>query len=123
MRKEISLDYRPGSLTLHGGPHGLEEEESITMLLVKQESFDAQWDLSLDFQPQHIGEEAGITVWYSKWKYASLSIRGTDHDDAVDPQLRKAERRELVFRRTTAKELAKEVGDFVLSINMKLTSP
>jgi hypothetical protein len=70
------------------------------MLLIRQQSFEAKWELDLEFDPVHVDEEAGTAVWWSKWNFASLSIRGSgDRTVAEGRTLRKATGRELVMRR------------------------
>jgi beta-xylosidase len=70
------------------------------MLLTRQQSFEAKWELDLNFNPVHVDEEAGTAVWWSKWNFASLSIRGSSDRTVVEGgTLQKATGRELVMRR------------------------
>ena len=99
LRREYSLDYRPGSLTLWGGPLHFRVDEATTMLLVRQKSFIAEWRVDLEFDPRYAEEEAGIAVWWSKWNYASLTIRGSGGKmPETEANVPLATGRELVLR-------------------------
>lgn len=103
LRTPVSNDYslvrRAGSLALRGGPYQLSHNEAVTMFLQKQKSFQGTWRVTLDYPSVASGHEAGTAMWFSKWAYASLGIRGTD------------EGAELVFR------LPKEDVGFEVSSN------
>jgi hypothetical protein len=91
-KKAYDLDAVPGSIALYGGPYDLRVDENVTMLLRKQTAFDGVWEVTLDYQPCASGHEAGTTVWWSKWAFASAGIRGvkSQRDAKVE--------REMVFR-------------------------
>ncbi|GFZ51537.1 hypothetical protein JCM24511_09304 [Saitozyma sp. JCM 24511] len=76
LKREYSLTHSPGHIALFGGPYDIRVDESVTMLLQKQTSFRGTWDVQLDYTPERAGEEAGTTVWWSKWCFASVGIRG-----------------------------------------------
>lgn len=84
-KQEYDLHSRPGALALRGGPWDFRSDEAVTMVLQKQTAFDGSWKTKLDFLPGP-EEEAGTTVWWSKWCYTSVGIRGREHG------------REIVFR-------------------------
>ncbi|RSH95494.1 hypothetical protein EHS25_000586 [Saitozyma podzolica] len=75
-KREYSLTHSPGHIALFGGPYDIRVDESVTMLLQKQTSFRGTWDVRLEYLPEREGEEAGTTVWWSKWCFASVGIRG-----------------------------------------------
>jgi hypothetical protein len=75
-KKAYNLHAVPGSIALYGGPYDLRVDENVTMLLQKQTAFQGVWDVTLDYQPCAPGHEAGTTVWWSKWAFASVGIRG-----------------------------------------------
>jgi hypothetical protein len=62
------------------------------MLLQKQTAFEGVWEVTLDYRPCASGHEAGTTVWWSKWAFASVGIRG------VESQVDAKVEREMVFR-------------------------
>lgn len=55
------------------------------MLLKKQTAFTGRWEVEFGFNPRK-GEAAGVAVWWSKWCYGAVFLRG--NRDGV----------ELVFR-------------------------
>jgi hypothetical protein len=69
------------------------------MFLQKQTAFTGVWEAEVDFEPEEPQQEAGTTVWWSKWSFASIAIRGTESG------------REVVFRYPNA-----EGDDFRVSI-------
>lgn len=73
-----SLTDRPGSLTLYGGPYHIRVDESPTLFLRKQTSFEGVWSVRLDYPELEIGHEAGTAVWWSKWAFASIGLRGRE---------------------------------------------
>ena len=70
-----SLIDRPGSITLWGNGYTLAHDESPAVLLTRQQSFKAVFDLDMEFDPQNDGEEAGLAIWYSKWNHARIAVR------------------------------------------------
>jgi hypothetical protein len=85
VKVEHDLLSRPDSLGLRGGPFTLNDDECPTLVLQKQVAFEGVWQATVDFAPGP-GEEAGTTVFWSKWSCASLGVRGTKNG------------REMVFR-------------------------
>ncbi|KAJ9099309.1 hypothetical protein QFC21_004190 [Naganishia friedmannii] len=82
---------KPSTLTIHGSPYSITDDESPSMLLRRQDTFEGVWHTQLDFEPSIAGEEAGTTVWWSKWAFASVGLRGKGEDPV---------RREIVFKYT-----------------------
>ncbi|ORX37512.1 glycosyl hydrolase [Kockovaella imperatae] len=74
--KFYSLTDRPGSIAIHGNGYTLENDESPAILLTKQLSFKAVFELDLDFAPENAGEEAGVAIWYSKWNSGRIGVVG-----------------------------------------------
>jgi len=64
------------------------------MLLRRQDALAGVWETTVNFEPGCQGEEAGTTVWWSKWAFASAGIRGKNGDD-------NQVQREIVFKRFT----------------------
>ena len=87
VRPDYDLTSRPGQLGITGGPFNLDEDESLSMVLRKQTTFNGRWRATVSFEPGGAGEAAGVGVWWSKWANATLFIRR-----AADGQ------RDLVFR-------------------------
>ena len=77
VKQEYDLSLRQGSLALYGGPYGLRCEEAISLLIQKQKAFKGLWLTDVEFQPDKAGLEAGVTVWWSRWAFASLGVRGS----------------------------------------------
>lgn len=57
-----SLEKRPGWLMLQGNAQTLNDTESLAFVGRRQQHFNAKWLTLMEFQPQHDGEEAGMTV-------------------------------------------------------------
>jgi hypothetical protein len=67
-----SLTERPSTLTIHGSPYNITDDESPSMLLRRQDAFEGVWHTQLDFEPSAARESAGTAVWWSKWAFASV---------------------------------------------------
>ncbi len=50
------------------------------MLLRKQETFSDEFCVELDFKPQRRGYEAGVTIWWNMYSYASIGITAVERD-------------------------------------------
>lgn len=46
------------------------------MFLQKQTTFQGRWEVTLDYPSPQEDHEAGTAVWWSKYAYASVGIRG-----------------------------------------------
>ena len=84
MRTPVKVDYSlsEGTLTLNGGPYQITTDEAPTMFLRKQLSFQGRWTIEIEATPQP-RHQAGIAIWWSKYSYASVSIRGTESGRAL----------------------------------------
>lgn len=80
-----SFTERPGYLRLRGGCYGLSSPEAPSILLRKQESFHDLFSTTLEFNPSRKGYEAGITVWWSMYSYASIGVTAVVHDSNLVP--------------------------------------
>ncbi|KAF3036591.1 hypothetical protein E8E12_007415 [Didymella heteroderae] len=69
-----SLTERPNYLRIYGGCYDLSSPEAPALLLRKQESFHDRFSTTLEFNPSRKGYEAGITVWWSMYSFASIGI-------------------------------------------------
>ena len=78
-----SYSERPGYLRLHGGCYDLACPEAPTLLLRKQESFHDHFSATLDFRPSRKGYEAGVTVWWNMYSFASIGITAIIQDDTL----------------------------------------
>jgi hypothetical protein len=74
------------------------------MILRKQVQFSLDWSTELDFTPSRPEQEAGTTVWWSKWAYSSLGVRGVKQGEGVVG-------RELVFRTPNPNDTTYLVGE------------
>lgn len=53
------------------------------MLLRKQTSFFQTFEVTMEFNPQQVGAEAGLVLWWSQFSYATIGIRlGGAPDDS-----------------------------------------
>lgn len=73
-----SLTQYPGHLTLHGNAYNITDFECPAMLLQKQKQHSVDWRTQLEFSPTKPGHEAGTTIWWSQYAYASIGIRKSD---------------------------------------------
>jgi hypothetical protein len=74
------------------------------MFLQKQTAFTGRWEVTIDYQVPQEGHEAGTAVWWSKYAYASLAIKGGE-----DGQ------RYLVFRSPDPDSDSQEANNFLVS--------
>lgn len=70
-----TLSAKPSHLTLYGSPQSITDLESPCMLLRRQTAYNGTWRTRIEFDPADEWEEAGTTVFYSKWSYIALVIR------------------------------------------------
>lgn len=80
-----SFTERPGYLRLRGGCYSLSSPEAPSLLLRKQESYHDNFSTTLEFKPSRKGYEAGLTVWWSMYSYASIGITAVLHDEKLVP--------------------------------------
>lgn len=80
-----SFTDRPGYLRLRGSCYNLASPESPALLLRKQEGYHDIFSVSLEFRPSRRGYEAGITVWWNLFSYASIGITAVSHEDSLVP--------------------------------------
>ncbi|KAF3037903.1 hypothetical protein E8E11_006116 [Didymella keratinophila] len=80
-----SLTERPGYLRIHGGCYDLTSPEAPALLLRKQESFIDRFSATLEFSPSRKGYEAGITVWWSMYSFASIGVTCVVHSGEMIP--------------------------------------
>lgn len=65
-------------LTIYPSPYAITDDESPSMLLRRQDAFVGTWETVVDFTPGRPGEEAGTVVWWSKWAFSSVGVRGIE---------------------------------------------
>lgn len=80
-----SFTERHGYLRLRGGCYDLSSPEAPALLLRKQESFHDKFSATLEFKPSRKGYEAGITVWWSMYSFASIGITSVVYKDSLAP--------------------------------------
>ncbi|OMF33061.1 glycoside hydrolase family 43 protein [Paenibacillus sp. FSL H8-0259] len=83
-----SLEERPGHLVLHGHEATLNEAAAPAFVGRRLSHFTANIAAALDYEPQHEGEEAGLTVYKNERHHYELVLRTANG------------RRVAVFRRT-----------------------
>ncbi|GAB7329980.1 hypothetical protein MBLNU13_g01676t1 [Cladosporium sp. NU13] len=76
-----SLTQHPGLLTLHGNAYHIADFECPAMLLQKQKQHSVDWRTQLEFAPTKPSHEAGTTIWWSQYAYASIGIRKSHTGD------------------------------------------
>ena len=69
----------------HGGCYDIASPEAPALLLRKQESFNDRFSATLEFRPSRKGYEAGITVWWSMYSFASIGITSVLHSGELVP--------------------------------------
>lgn len=80
-----SLTERPGYLRIRGGCYDLCSPEAPSLLLRKQESFHDRFSATLEFTPSRKGYEAGISVWWSMYSFASIGVTCVFHNGEIIP--------------------------------------
>jgi hypothetical protein len=65
-------------LTIYPSPYSITDDESPSMLFRRQDAFVGTWETIVDFTPGRPGEEAGTVVWWSKWAFSSIGVRGIE---------------------------------------------
>lgn len=78
-----SLSERPGYVRIHGACYDLSSPEAPALLLRKQESYYDEFCAEMDFRPSHKGYEAGVTVWWNMFSYASIGVTAADVDSRI----------------------------------------
>ncbi|MEK3795278.1 glycoside hydrolase family 43 protein [Paenibacillus sp. FSL R7-0204] len=94
-----SLEERPGYLVLHGHEATLNEAAAPAFVGRRLSHFTANIAAELDYEPQHEGEEAGITVYKNEKHHYELVIRSASG------------RRVAVFRRTVGSLRVEQVEE------------
>jgi xylan 1,4-beta-xylosidase len=60
--QDWSLTERPGWLRLYGSPCTLDDQDSPAFIGRRQQHFNVSFKALLDFRPENVGHEAGLTV-------------------------------------------------------------
>lgn len=75
-----SLTERPGYLRLRLGPVRIEDSETPAMLVRRQQHYDFQAAVAMEFEPCKDGEEAGLIITQNeRFCYLLLKRRQNDH--------------------------------------------
>ncbi|MCL6460125.1 MAG: glycoside hydrolase family 43 protein [Gorillibacterium sp.] len=69
-----SLTDRPGWLQLKGLGSSLNDAAPVAFLGRRQQQVDEQWLTLLDFEPLHVGDEAGLTVRMNESAHYELAV-------------------------------------------------
>ncbi len=75
-KSPYKLDPHRG-LLLYGNAFNLDCRECPAMLVRKQTHFSMDFQTEMIFNPDAVGQEAGIVVWLSHTVYASLGVRAS----------------------------------------------
>jgi beta-xylosidase len=74
-------DLKSRRLTLYGNPYTIDQQECPAALFRKQTAFKGTWTTEIDFDPDYPGEEAGTTVYWSKYAFMAAGLRKSDEGD------------------------------------------
>ncbi|KAH8682430.1 glycosyl hydrolase [Xylariales sp. PMI_506] len=74
LKQCYSLLERPGYLRIWGNCYDLSWPEAPAMLLRKQSSYTEIFHTALEFRPSQPNYEAGVTIWWSQYSYATIGI-------------------------------------------------
>lgn len=75
LKQSYSLTERPGYLRLWGNCYDLSSPEAPAMLLRKQTSYFQTFEVTMEFNAQRLGCEAGLVLWWSQFSYATIGVR------------------------------------------------
>jgi hypothetical protein len=83
LRTPIKQDWNLKSrrLTLYGNPYTIDQQECPAALFRKQTAFTGTWTTEIDFVPDYSGEEAGTTVYWSKYAFMAAGLRRSEDGD------------------------------------------
>jgi beta-xylosidase len=74
-------DLKSRRLTLYGNPYTIDQQECPAALFRKQTAFTGTWTTEIDFVPDHPSEEAGTTVYRSKYAFMAAGLRRSEKGD------------------------------------------
>lgn len=74
-------DLKSRRLTLYGNPYTIDQQECPAALFRKQTAFTGTWTTEIDFVPHYPGEEAGTTVYWSKYAFMAAGLRRSEDGD------------------------------------------
>lgn len=74
LKRSYSFTERPGYLRLWGNCYDLSSPEAPSMLLRKQTAYLQKFEVTMEFNPQMVGYEAGIILWWSQFSYATMGV-------------------------------------------------
>ncbi len=70
-----SLSAKKSCLTLFGTEHTLDESQNLAFLGRRQQDFDCCVSALMKFEPEHDGEEAGLTVYMNEKAHYEIAVR------------------------------------------------
>lgn len=70
-----SLSARKGCLTLYGTEFTLDESQSLAFISRRQQDFNCSVSAWMTFEPEHDGEEAGLTVYMNEKAHYEIGVR------------------------------------------------
>lgn len=105
-----SLTERPEYLRLWGNCYNPSSPEAPSLLLRKQVEYSESFHACLDFSPSKSGYEAGMTVYWSPFSYATIGVTAVEKDGKTirTVVLRKPEGQAGQFSVSYAKQLTNE---------------
>ena len=83
LKKCYSLVDRPGYLRIWGNCYNLSSPEASSLLLRKQTDYCENFHATLEFKPRKVGYEAGITIYWSPFSYATIGIAAVEHNGST----------------------------------------
>ncbi|KAI9163834.1 Non-reducing end alpha-L-arabinofuranosidase BoGH43B [Paramyrothecium foliicola] len=81
LKKSYSLTERPGHLRIYGNCYELGSPEAPAMLLRKQSSYNEKFSTKLHFRPSKLGYEAGISLFWNQYSYATIGVTAVQASD------------------------------------------
>ncbi|RSH93063.1 hypothetical protein EHS25_007416 [Saitozyma podzolica] len=85
VRPDYDLTTRPGTLGILGGPYGLDEDESLSMVLRKQTTFHGVWRVTINFDPHDQGQGQGSRCGGAKLVFRYAEPNGTSFKETTFP--------------------------------------
>lgn len=75
LEHSYSLSARKGSLTLYGTEYTLDDSQRLAFVGRRQQDFNCSVSALLAFEPEHEGEEAGLTVYMNEKSHYEIGVR------------------------------------------------
>ena len=81
--EDWSLTERPGWLRLYGSPYTLDDQDSPAFIGRRQQHFNVSVKALLDFRPENVGHEAGLTVLINERHHYEIAVTQEQGDRCI----------------------------------------